>query len=96
MKEGDVRRIDQLIDNKDDIDGQNKIMKNDLERIQISNAQLGDKLKGEEIDTRNVGNKLQQATACKNNIAMESDSLNHNFASRIHKFEEISRDKTMV
>jgi hypothetical protein len=54
MTQGDVIRMDQLVNNKDDIDAQNHIMQNDLERIKMANLEMGNRLREEEIDTANV------------------------------------------
>jgi len=49
MTEGDVNRINSLLSNRDDVDAQNNIMQNDLERIKSVNIDLNSKLKEEEL-----------------------------------------------
>ena len=76
MTEGDVNRMDRLVNNRDDIDAQNNIMQQDLDRIKMANADLGSKLKSEEINTQNISVKLTSATAGKKNLILESENLN--------------------
>ena len=45
MTEGDVNRINSLLNNKNDVDAQNNIMQADLERIKSANLDLGNKLR---------------------------------------------------
>jgi len=96
LVEGDVRHIDNMLDHKDDTDAQNKILKDDLERIKFANLDLQDKLKGEEAESNNVGTRLNHATAGRKNLELESDNLNSDLASRVRNFENISQDKVQV
>jgi len=96
MLEGDVKRMDLLLDNMDDVDTQNKIMKQDLERIKFANLGLQDKLKQEEIESNDVGARLHHATNGRKNLEHESSNLNQDLVTRIRHFENISRDKITV
>jgi uncharacterized protein (DUF3084 family) len=96
MLEGDVKNMDLLLENRDDVDTQNKIMKDDLERIKFANLGLQDKLKQEEIESNDVGTRLYHATNGRKNLEHESNNLNQDLATRIRHFENISRDKMTV
>lgn len=51
MAVGDVNRFNDLINNKDDVDAQNNILQQDLERIKVANLELNQNLRDEEVKT---------------------------------------------
>jgi hypothetical protein len=71
MVEGDVSRHNALINNKDDIDGQNNILENDLDRMREMNSNLQVKLKSEEMTTAEISINLSHTTANKKNTEIE-------------------------
>lgn len=67
MTDGDVRRLEQLLHYKDDVDAQNNVMQNDLERMKDANNVLNQKVKEEEFRQAETVNKLNQVHNYKTN-----------------------------
>lgn len=54
MTEADIQRFNDLLNNKDDVDASNKILKKDLQRMKQANIGINDKLKSEEMENNNI------------------------------------------
>lgn len=82
MVGGDVTRYNSLINNKDDVDGQNNIMSQDLERMKNTNHDMNQNLKEEEIKTADTSNKLGLAAANVKSNEIDFDSMNHDLRQK--------------
>jgi chromosome segregation ATPase len=96
MVGGDVERFRKLITNKDDVDGQNNIMQQDLQRMKNANLDLNQHLRDEENRTQDATNRLGLASANVKSIEIDYDSLSHDFRQKIQRFDAISREKAMT
>lgn len=77
LSEQEAERLQALLNNKDNVDAQNGILQEDLDRIRLLNKDLDFKLKSEEVEASNTGLRLTDAEAHKKNLILETDNLTH-------------------
>ena len=94
--EGDCRHMDNMVSTKNDVDAQNKILRDELSMMKETNAGLDSKLKHEEMDTANAGGRVVSTTADKNNLEIDKNNMERDLRGRFEALDELTREKTMV
>lgn len=92
-----VKRENQVVEEKtmikDEVDMQNKVLNNDLDRQRDENDRLSMQLKEEQLDTNNTNNRLVNTSNVSKNLSHESNTLNNSMQQILRRIDEISRDK---
>ena len=74
--ESEVDHMNRLVSTKDNVDAQNIVLKDEVERYKLDNVELDRTLKEEEIDRVQTSGKVASVTAEKKNLYFDKDNLN--------------------
>lgn len=94
--EGNVQHMNRLVNTKDNVDAQNIVLKDEVERFKLDNVELDRTLKNEEIERSQTGERLTNVTAEKKNLFLDKDNLQQDLKTKIINLDEVSRDKVMT
>ena len=65
-----------MINNRDEVDEQNEVMKDDLERLKEANHIMEGEVQEQEVDKQKTGARLTQAVTHRKTLSVESEHLN--------------------
>ena len=74
--ESEVEHMNRLVSTKDNVDAQNIVLKDEVERYKLDNVELDRTLKEEEIERVATSGKVANVTAEKKNLYFDKDNLN--------------------
>jgi len=74
--ENEVDHMNRLVNTKDNVDAQNIVLKDEVERYKLDNVELDRTLKDEEIVRVQASGKVANVTAEKKNLYLDKDNLN--------------------
>lgn len=82
--------MDNMVNAKDDVDEQNHLLREELNRIKETNSQLEKNLKNEEIDTAHTGDKILNTNADRKNLEFQHDNLDRDLNDKESMLNQIS------
>ena len=85
-----------MINNRDDTDAQNEMMKDDLERLKEHNHIMEEEVQEQEVEKQKTGARLTKAVTHRKTLSVESEHLNIDCIEKDRQMNGLMHERQLI